>query len=72
MQALISKLEPRESGYRVAQVVADDKTFPVADDLYWVSCPNDLEADAKWFDEESNTFKDFPIVEIPIIDQKVS
>ena len=43
MKALISKTEPRETGYRVAQVVTDNSTFPVAEpDLFWVSCANDV------------------------------
>ena len=34
MKALISSIEPVESGYRVAQVAADDMTFGVADVLF--------------------------------------
>lgn len=48
MKALISKLEPRENGYRVAQVEQDDNIFGVAADLFWVDCPEECEAD-KWY-----------------------
>lgn len=63
MKALISTSEPRESGYRVAQVEQDKNVFAVAEGMYWVDCPEDLTADGKWFDPSDNLFKDFPVVE---------
>lgn len=60
MKALISTLEPRETGYRVAQVELDGNIFPVAEALYWVSCGNDVVADKFWFDPIDNTIKAIP------------
>jgi len=50
MKALISSIEPRESGYRVAQVAADNETFVVAEGLFWVDCADDVVADQFYFD----------------------
>jgi len=47
MKALISPMEPRESGFRVAEVSAQD--FPVADPLFWVDCSDDIVADEYWY-----------------------
>jgi hypothetical protein len=47
MKALISPMEPRESGFRVAEVSAQD--FPVADPLFWVDCSDDIVADEFWY-----------------------
>jgi hypothetical protein len=47
MKALISPTEPRESGFRVAQVLAQD--FPVSDPLFWVDCPDNIVADQFWY-----------------------
>jgi len=63
MKALISTTEPRESGYRVAQVEADENIFPVAPELFWTDCPDDLKADQKWYDPADQQFKDFPVPE---------
>ena len=60
--ALVCKNEPREQGYRVAEIV-DAIPFEPAPDHMWVECADDLKADAKWFDPSDNTFKDFPILE---------
>jgi hypothetical protein len=57
--ALICKNEPREQGYRVAEIV-DAIPFEPAPDHMWVECADDLLADAKWFDPSDNTYKDFP------------
>jgi hypothetical protein len=59
MKALISTNEQRESGYRVAQVETNENIFPVAPQLYWVDCPEDLTADSKWYDPSDGQFKDF-------------
>lgn len=66
MKALISSIEPRESGYRVAQVEQDENVFAVAEDMFWVDCPDDLVADGKWFDPSDGSFNEFPVVEQPV------
>lgn len=68
MKALISTDESRESGYRVAQVSPDTDIFPVAPQMYWVDCPDDLKADQKWYDPADQQFKDFPQI-TPASDQ---
>jgi len=60
--ALVCKNEPREQGYRVAEIV-NAIPFEPAPDHQWIECADDLLADAKWFDPNDNTFKDFPIPE---------
>jgi len=70
MKALISKIESRESGFRVAQIELDENIFDVAKDFEWVDCPDDLIADSKWFDPSTNLFKDFP--EAIVMSQPVS
>jgi hypothetical protein len=56
MKALISTIEPRETGYRVAQV--EEESFPVAEPvLFWVDCDNTIVADRYWFDPTDNSFK---------------
>ena len=53
-KALISPLElvfddeGNLIGERVAQVVNDNETFPVADPLYWKDCADDVIAD-QWY-----------------------
>lgn len=53
-QALISTVEPRYTGYRVAQVV-DSKadTFEVADTLFWADCADDVVADEFWYNPDN-------------------
>jgi hypothetical protein len=58
MKALISSIEIKEQGYRVAEI--HETGFEVAYPLFWVDCPDDLIADSKWFDPIDNTFKEFP------------
>lgn len=60
MKALISTIEPRETGYRVAQVEQDANIFPVSPEMFWTDCADDLVADAKWYDPADKQFKDFP------------
>jgi hypothetical protein len=60
--ALVCKNEPREQGYRVAEIV-DAIPYEPTPDHQWIECSDDLLADAKWFDPSDNTFKDFPIPE---------
>jgi hypothetical protein len=57
--ALVCKNEPREQGYRVAEIV-DAIPFEPAPDHMWVECADDLLADAKWFDPSDSSFKEFP------------
>jgi len=65
--ALVCKNEPRETGYRVAEIV-DAIPFEPAPDHMWVECADDFVADSKWYDPADNTFKDFPIPEpIPAV-----
>lgn len=60
MKALISPIEPRQSGYRVAEVVDDNLEFEVSDPFFWVDCANDVTADQFWFDPSDNTIKPIP------------
>jgi hypothetical protein len=61
-EALISPNEPRESGYRVAQVEPDGQTFEVGAPLFWTSCADDVVADQFWYDPSDSTIKPIPIV----------
>jgi hypothetical protein len=58
MKALISPNEPRETGYRVAEVEPAD--FPVAQPLFWTDCADDVVADQFWYDPETQTIKPIP------------
>jgi hypothetical protein len=65
MKALISTTEPRQTGYRVAEVVADGATFPVADTMFWTDFPSNLDPslvpqDQYWYDPSDNTIKLIP------------
>jgi hypothetical protein len=55
-KALISKIEPVETGYRVAQVVDYDKIFQVNSNLIWVDCDDTIVADKFWYDDTNKTF----------------
>ena len=55
MKALISPIEPRETGYRVAQV--EQQEFEVAEPFFWVTCTNDVVADQFWYDPSDQTIK---------------
>jgi len=61
-KALISTIEPRESGYRVAQVVDEGQTFEVAATLFWVDCADDVVADQFWYDPSDQLIKANPVV----------
>lgn len=68
MKALISTLEPRQTGYRVAQVSYDDQVFPLAETMFWVDFPSDLNAelvpqDFYWYDPTDETIKPQDITE---------
>ena len=56
---LVCKNEPKEQGYRCADVV-DAIPFEPAPNHMWIECADDFVADSKWFDPSDNTFKDFP------------
>lgn len=57
-QALISPGEPRETGYRVAQV--EQQSFDVALPLFWVKCTDVVTADKFWYDPSDETIKPIP------------
>ena len=61
-KALISKVEPRESGFRVAQVENASDIFEVGSGLEWVDCANDVVADQFWYDPSDQLIKANPIV----------
>lgn len=61
-KALISTFEPRESGYRVAQVEDAANTFEVADALFWVDCADNVTADEFWYDPSDQLIKANPVV----------
>jgi len=58
-QALISPNEPRETGYRVAQV--ESQTFEVGSPLFWTPCADDVVADQFWYDPSDQLIKPFPV-----------
>jgi hypothetical protein len=60
-QALISPNEPRETGYRVAQVELDGQTFEVGAPLFWTPCADDVVADQFWYDPSDQLIKPFPV-----------
>ena len=61
-KALISTVEPRESGYRVAQVEDAANVFEVAAGLMWVDCADNVVADQFWYDPQDKLVKANPIV----------
>jgi hypothetical protein len=64
-QALISTIEPCETGYRVAQVISFGETFPVAVDLFWTTCSDDVVQDKFWYDPQDQTIKIIPVPPLP-------
>lgn len=66
MKALISSIEPRETGYRVAQVEPDANIFAVAEGLFWVDCSEEIVQDEFWYDPQDQTFKPVPVSEIKV------
>jgi len=58
--ALVSPNEPRESGYRVAQVEPDGQTFEVGAPLEWIPCPDNVVADQFWYDPVAKAFNAMP------------
>ena len=58
MKALISPIEIREEGYRVAEI--HETGFPVAEPLFWIDCDNTIIADQFWYNPSDSTFKTMP------------
>ena len=67
-KALISTIEPIETGYRVAQVVDQGQDFPVSPVLFWADCSDDVEQDQYWYDPSDETIKPIPV---PVISEPV-
>jgi hypothetical protein len=61
-KALISTVEPRESGYRVAQVEDAANIFEVGTGLMWVDCADNVVADEFWYDPSDELIKANPVV----------
>lgn len=61
-KALISTVEPRESGYRVAQVEDAANVFEVGSGLMWVDCADNVVADQFWYDPSDQLIKANPVV----------
>jgi len=59
-EALISPSEPKETGYRVAQVVDQYQTFEVGQPLFWVECADNVVADQFWYDPQTQTIEPNP------------
>ena len=70
MNALISPLEPREEGYRVAEVAQN--TFDVASPFFWVECSDSIVADMYWYNPENSQFVLVPEPEPEIQEQPIS
>jgi hypothetical protein len=64
MKALISPDEPRETGYRVAEV--EQQVFEVAPPLFWVDCATNVVADQFWYDPSDQTIKPVPVPDPPL------
>jgi hypothetical protein len=65
-EALISPKEPKETGYRVAQVAEEGQTFEVSSPLFWTPCADNVVTDQFWYDPSDNTIKPIPIPPEPI------
>lgn len=63
MKALISPLELRETGFRVAEIHSTG--FEVAQPLFWIDCVDDVVADQFWYDPADETIKAIPE---PVVD----
>jgi hypothetical protein len=59
-EALISTIEPRQTGYRVAQVVNQGQTFSVSDQLFWTPCADNVVQDQFWYDPSDQQIKAIP------------
>jgi hypothetical protein len=63
MQALIHKNEIAQTGWRVCQVELN--IFPVAEDMFWIDCADNVIADQFWYDPTDKTIKPNPLQEQP-------
>jgi hypothetical protein len=70
-QALISTIEPRETGYRVAQVVLTGDTFPVSIEMFWTPCADDVVQDEFWYDPSDQQIKLIPVPPVPPLPEAV-
>ena len=61
--ALISPLELREEGYRIAQV--SEEVFDIAEPFYWTECPDEIIADIYYYRPDVNEYVLTPIPEVP-------
>jgi hypothetical protein len=59
-QALVSPNEPRETGYRIAQVEPDGQTFEVSMPLFWTECSDDVVADQFWYNPDNQLIEPNP------------
>jgi len=64
-KALISTIEPRQhfdgsKGLRVAQVENESDIFPVAEDMYWLDCDDNVIADLWYFDTDKQVILAVP------------
>jgi len=64
-KALITPLEFRETGYRVADVAA--QSFDVTPPLFWVDCDDEVVADMYWYDPSDESIK---LVPEPVAEQQ--
>lgn len=55
MKALISPLEPRQGGYRLAWV--EEKEYDVAEPMFWIDCADDIMPDQFYYDPADETIK---------------
>jgi hypothetical protein len=65
MKALISTTEPRQTGHRVAEVVADGATFPVSETMFWTDFPSEYDpglvpTDQYWYDPVTQVINMLP------------
>jgi hypothetical protein len=59
-EALISTIEPRQTGYRVAQIVAQNHTFAVSSEMFWTPCADNVVQDLFWYDPADQQIKPIP------------
>lgn len=60
-KALISPLEPRNGGYRVAQVEPAGSEFPIGEPFFWVDCADDVVADQFYYDTTTQSIVPNPV-----------
>jgi hypothetical protein len=70
MKALISPNEPRQAGYRIAEVAQN--SFEIAPPLFWVDCSDDVIADLYWYDPATQSIELIPVPEPVEVSQPVS